>query len=267
MTDSTHTTGSSCPGPRLSSVDTKEILIAFSAPDGRPLGNIWRITTKKTDFYLDPLGQAGVIHLSAHGPNTRYPDGHRFHVKADHRATDRQRDFVLHSLPGRGYAFDGQELSPGVFRLARIRWTWDLQRARFAGAATLPGPVPEVSNNQFAARLSDQLEPNIAADVDLVVSYSAPCWPAGDASLRNNARLGPLQNASGMWLTATSYHRSQTVYPAPENLRLPLPAGNEDPNRILCGGPDDDTASGMYWFVETITSRQLIEASLRASRS
>jgi hypothetical protein len=47
----------------------KEILVAFSAPDVGALGNIWRITAKKTDFYLDPLSESSVFHFSVHGPN------------------------------------------------------------------------------------------------------------------------------------------------------------------------------------------------------
>jgi hypothetical protein len=70
---------------RLALVRSSEILVAFSLPDSRPLGNIWRITAKKTDFYVDPLGQASAFHLSALGPNEGNP-GHRFHVRVDRKA-------------------------------------------------------------------------------------------------------------------------------------------------------------------------------------
>ncbi len=50
-------------------------------------------------------------------------------------------------------------------------------------------------------------------------------------------------------------------YPAPEGLCPRLPRPDEEPNRITCGGLGSAGASNMYWFVETITSRQLIEAS------
>jgi hypothetical protein len=97
--------------------------------------------------------------------------------------------------------------------------------------------------------------------VDLVVSYGKPYWPDARGSLRDNARLGPLPNDAGLWLTATSYLRPQASYPAPEQLCPRLPEPGEEPNRITCGGLGPDGASDMYWFVETITSRQLIEAS------
>jgi hypothetical protein len=166
----------------------------------------------------------------------------------------------LHGVPRKGFAFDGQQLAARAFRVARIRWTWDLQRPRFRAAA-ISGPLPELGRRQSGARLPEVLPPNDARDVDLVVSYGRPYWPDARGSLRDNARLGPLTNDAGLWLTATSYLRSQASYPAPEQLCPRLPEPGEEPNRITCGGLGPDGASDMYWFVETITSRQLIEAS------
>ncbi|MBL7256426.1 hypothetical protein [Paractinoplanes lichenicola] len=240
-----------------------EILVAFSLPDSGPLGNIWRITAKKTDFYVDPLGQASVFHLSAHGPNETNP-GHRFHVRVDKRAASAvhaRGDLVVFNLPRKGRSFDGQKLAPGVFRVARIRWTWHLQRPRFRQAAALPGPVPDIVENQFGARLGSQLGPNEAQDLDLVLSYGEPYWPAGEQSVRDNSRLGPLRNSAGMWLTATSFRRSHMTAPAPEGLDPPLPQPGEEPNRIMGGAPAGEDDGEMYWFVETITSRQIIQAS------
>lgn len=112
--------------------------------------------------------------------------------------------------------------------------------------------------------MSKALGPNDAADLDLVVSYGAPHWPMARQSLRDNSRLGPLQNDSGMWLTATSYRRSQMLYPAPEDLSLPVPRSAEVPNRILGGGPGVGPVFGMYWFVETVTTREIVENSIAA---
>ena len=50
--------------------------------------------------------------------------------------------------------------------IARIRWTWDLQRPRFRAAA-ISGPLPEQSRRQSGARLPEILAPNGARDVDL----------------------------------------------------------------------------------------------------
>ena len=67
-----------------------------------------------------------------------------------------------------------------------------------------------------------------------------------------------------MWLTATSYRRSQMLYPAPDGLSLPVPQSADVPNRILGGGPGVGSEVGMYWFVETVTTRELVENSIAA---
>jgi hypothetical protein len=238
-------------------------MVAFTAGNSAALGNIWRITAKKTDFYIDSLGLANSIaHLSVHASNEHF-DGHRFHIRVDRRMANTAKDrgeFVLHGIPRKGFVFDGQQVADRAFRVARIRWTWDLQRPKFRTAATF-GPVPELGHRQSGARLPEVLSPNDARDIDLVVSYGVPFWPDARGSQRDNARLGPLANDGGLWLTATSYLRSQTKYPAPEGLCPRLPQPGERPNRITCCGPDPDGAGGMYWFVETITSRELIEAN------
>jgi hypothetical protein len=35
----------------------------------------------------------------------------------------------MHEVPRRGYAFAGRQLAANAFLVARVRWTWDLQRA------------------------------------------------------------------------------------------------------------------------------------------
>jgi len=245
-------------------VPPEQILVAFSAPGLGALGDIWCITAKKTDFYLDPLGQEDAFHLSLHGPDDRHPDAHRFHVKVDRKGVAAVRargDFLIHTIPrDRGYSFGGEELAPDVFRVARIRWLWDLQRPRFQQAAAF-GPLPEISDNRSGRVLGEQLEPNEAADLDLVFSYDQPYWLEGSASLRDNARLGPLLNEAAMWLTATYFRRSQTARPAAPRVIPLLPRPGEEPNRFLGGGPGNDEGGEFYWFVESITSRQFLEAA------
>jgi hypothetical protein len=239
-------------------------MVALTADDSPALGNIWQITAKKTDFYLDAYNRDGSLaHVSIHGSNARF-DGHRFHIKIDRQLAAVAKDrgyFVKHNIPRKGFAFDGHELATRTFCVARIRWTWDLQRPRFREAA-VSSPPPELDDHQAGARLSKVLQPNEAWDIDLVVSYDKPFWPDSRGSLRDKARLGPLRNDAGLWLTATSYHRSQREYPAPEGLRPRLPRPDEDPNRMMCGGLGSNGTSDMYWFLETITSRQLIEQDL-----
>jgi hypothetical protein len=223
-------------------------MVALTVGDSPALGNIWRITAKKTDFYLNPLGEAGTIgHLSVHGPNERF-DGHRFHIKVDRRLAASAKDrghFVRHTIPRSGFSFDGQQLAAHTFRVARIRWTWDLQRPRFRAAA-VSARAPELADHQSGARMSEVLSPNDTWDIDLVISYDQSYWPDSRGSLRDNARLGPLLNDAGLWLTATSYHRSQKEYPTPEGLSPRLPRPGEEPSRILCGGPGPDGVTDMF---------------------
>jgi hypothetical protein len=237
---------------------TTQILVAFSDAERGALGAMWRFTTKKTDFYLEPLRHTGAMHLSVHGPNNRHPDGHRFHVKVDQTAAEaaaRRGDFFAHGIPAAGQAFDGQELAPGVFRVARLRWLPELRHERFRQAATSPGPLPTITDNRSGARIAWPLAENEAADIDLVVSYNAPYWPGGERSLHDNARLGPLQNDAGLWLTATGYKRIQALHPAPDGLVPGLPGPGDTPTMLMCGAPHGD----MYWFIHTITSREILE--------
>lgn len=172
-------------------------------------------------------------------------------------------DLVAHAIPRRGQALDGIKVADRAYLVARIRWTWHLQRARFREAA-LTGVTTPLLPHQSGAAMSKALGPNDAADIDLVVSYGEPHWPNASGSMRDNARLGPLQNASGMWLTATSYRRSELKYPAPEGLSLPVPRAGEVPNRILGGGPGVGSEAGLYWFVETLTTKELIQNTIDA---
>ena len=87
-------------------VESEEIIVVFTAGDSPALGNIWRLTAKNSDFYIDPLGEAGkALHLSAHGPNDRFPDRHRFHMRMDRKKAAQVGDqghFLRHSIPRRG---------------------------------------------------------------------------------------------------------------------------------------------------------------------
>ena len=164
-------------------------MLALTLGDSLALGNIWRITAKKTDFYLDPLDEAGAVgHLSVHGPNERF-DGHRFHMKVDRRLAVSAKDrnvFVMHTVPRKGYSFGGQQLAAHAFRVARIRWTWELQRPRFRAAAA-SASAPELADHQSGARMSEALSPNDAWDIDLVISYDRTYWP--DSAGRCATRL------------------------------------------------------------------------------
>lgn len=110
--------------------------------------------------------------------------------------------------------------------------------------------------------LTSKLNPNSAWDVDFVVSYNEPYWPDAKNSDRDDARLGPLSNSEGLWLTATSYHRSMMVTPTLAGIELPRPTSGRQPNRILAGGLGPRDGNDFYWFVETMTTRDYVTALL-----
>lgn len=63
-------------------------------------------------------------------------------------------------------------------------------------------------------------------------------------------------------MTVTSYQRSFEAEPAPTELVPAPPEGDETPNLLLGGGVgpvSPGEAESMYWWVETITSRELLE--------
>lgn len=205
---------------------------------------------------------SGGFHLSVHGPNGKF-DGHRFHVRVDPRAVKKARAagiFIEHEI-GSGHSFDGVKLADNAFQVARLRWTWDLQRTRFSHAAQTRTPVPKLGPARDGAVLNTLLPPNSAWDVDIVVSYDTPYWPNAKSSARDSSRLGPLSNGSGMWLTGTSYHRSMTLSPTPEEVALPVPRSGQTPQFMLSAGPGPGGHQDMFWFVEGITSFELASAT------
>lgn len=240
-------------------MNAEKIYILMTA-DGQPRGNVWKITAKATDFYLDFEGEhGGGFHLSVHGPNDRFM-GHRFHVKPDRQAVKRARakgHLLEHEL-GSGHRFDGVKIADHAWLVARLRWPWDLQRPRFRQAARTKVSIPVLGEGISGRILETRLQPNEAWDVDVVVSYGRPYWPDAKWSERDGSRLGPLTNDAGMWLTATSYHRSLMSNPSPEQLRLPLPRSGERPVSMLSCGPGTDMEREMYWLVESISSDDII---------
>jgi len=249
-----------------------EILVAFAGGSGRPLGNIWTITAKNTDFYISPVDGEDVIHLSAHGPNDRGA-GHRFHIKLGNEARREVRRnraglttsgfFLAHDLPRNGLVIEGQPVAPNAWLIARIRWTWDMQRPRYRAAAA-GASWPTLTPGQHGLVMRKALELNEAADLDLVVSYGRPYWPDRKGAENDNAQLGPLRNASGMWLTGTTYQRSQAAYPTPDRHLAGRPALGETPSRIMGCGPGGAESKGFYWIVESITSREILDLNTEA---
>ena len=195
-----------------------------------------------------------------HGPNERFQD-HRFHIKSDRHAVRKAQDagsFLEHEL-GRGHKFNGVQVADDAYLVARLRWTWDMQRPRFHQAALTRSPIPDLGTDRYGQMHRKPLAENSAWDVDIIVSYHEPHWPDPDESARDNSRVEPpLRNEAGMWLTATSYHRPQFRFPSPPDLKLPLPRLGETPQCFMGGGPGHLGAQDMYWLVQGITSKELL---------
>lgn len=242
------------PAPR------SEILLALTAGDTPALGNIWRITAKKTDFYLDAAGPTGdTMHVSLHGPQGNFT-GHRFHIKIDRMAVSwakKSGHFVDHQVPARGLQFAGLQVAENAYQVARLRWRWHLQRPKYRSAAIF-GDAPKIGDGQSGRRLGTILNPNSAWDVDLYISYGRPYWPIQLGQRHGDHRMGPLRNGSGLCLTATSVHRAEKMYPSPPGLVPQLPRRDETPNRLTCGGLGPKKENDMYWFIETVTSLELL---------
>jgi hypothetical protein len=244
-----------------------EVLVACAPDQVGPLGSVWRLTAKRSDFYLDRVGEhEEAIHISMHGPSSSHPEGQRFHVKLDRRAAASAHErgrLAAHGIPPTGHAFPGKEIAAGVYQVARVRWTWDILRKRYH-AFSISGPYPDIVESRAGAVIRRPVGVNEAIDLDVIVSTGEPYWPGGERSAHDNARLGPLRNDAGLWMTVTVVRRRQDRWPTPTALVPPRPGAGEEPNRILSGGPGEDADAGMYWFVEAITSRRVVENSQEA---
>lgn len=83
-----------------------------------------------------------------------------------------------------------EELAPGVFRVARIRWQRELQDGPFREYAAYRGTLPEVTGTRVGRVLQRRLEVGDAADPDVVISYDKEHWLEGEKSFEDNARMG-----------------------------------------------------------------------------
>ncbi len=236
--------------------------LVFTGGTGQPLGNGWRIVAKKRDFYVEPLGDStsSPFHISAHGPQGRHIN-HRFHIRVD-EANFHQRGLIYnHSIPKGGAEFTGKKIADDAYHILRLRWTWHLGRPRYVRHYSPDYPLTQTLDADQAYKMDKPLEVNEVWDVDLIASYHRPYmphmgafWP--DASrTAPPARFGPILNAAGMYLTGTSYRRTETRFKTPRRVNPPLPRKGQTPNRILVGGSDHE---GLYWLNQTITSLDII---------
>lgn len=233
----------------------------FTAGTNLCLGGAWRIKARKSDFYFEPTDSRrnSYLHLSIHGPNEAY-EGHRFHVKADSKASEKQRRYIRHDIPRSGLEFSGKQLDSHAYLVARIRWSHLLQLEKYRQVASATPPKNINRDIYRAARLGDPLRNNSTQDIDIVVSWGAPYWRgehfySPDSARDLNARLGPVENDTNMFITATSHHRSELIAPTPEGIMPPPPPARTEATNLLSGGIGPD---GVYWLYHTIADRSVV---------
>lgn len=206
------------------------------------------------------------MHLSAHGPTEKHPS-HRFHIKVRDRHVEdagSQGHFVAHDLPKQGHVVPGRKVGDAdAYLVMRLRWDASLRDPLYADAARATDPVPELLPTEAGALLDESLDPGFAWDLDIYVAFGAPYWPAMPGRTVGDPCLGPLANDKGMYVTVLSVDRDAAITAAPKDLVPGLPDVEEAPARLLCGGPDP--VGGIFWWVETIVARELIDAT-EASR-
>jgi hypothetical protein len=125
-----------------------QIFVTLADGARHPLESCWSVETKKSDFYIEPLGagRRDVMHLSLRGPWPQKPK-HRFHIKIDESVAERKRragQLVAHGFPPGGQPLNGIQLSEGAFLVCRLRWMPSLQKPKYLGAASVRVRVPDL---------------------------------------------------------------------------------------------------------------------------
>lgn len=218
------------------------------------LGYVWRVWARSTSFYLKPRHSANrFLKISLHGPDPRHRSpGFKLAMDGDTPRADKP---TVIATPGfLPCWFPGEEVQPGVRRIARIRTTWDLFGP---GVPTAPS-AGEVGKG-FQGALIDPPPAGYASDLDLFVSERRPFWPNEAEARKKNAALGPLVNTAGEYLTGASIRRSVLAEPAPDSESAMHPASSGDTVRGLHASIDP---RGFVWLCEERMSRA---ALLRAS--
>lgn len=232
-----------------------------------PIADVWRFTGKRSGFYVDLSDGKEKVKLSVHGPQKKHTS-HRFHIKVDHGWADTAHEhgeFIAHGLDAE-YSFAGVEVAPRAYHVARVRWSAEILRRKYK-RFVVSTELPEVSTTEPGHIVSKPVGTGDCVDVDLVMAYDTPYIAGGERARKDNAVLGPLTNGTGMWLSATVVRRLERDHPTPADLHCPRPEPGEVPNRLLACGPGNDGADGIYWFVEGVTSRSLVERSLESQAS
>jgi hypothetical protein len=189
------------------------------------LGHTWRVAARSTSFYLKTRHLMQDWKISLHGPDEKHPGGPMLKLGPDRSFTpseDSQGSVteIYGDAAGTTLEFEGETVAPGVRRVIRLRWSWEMFQD---GAYTEQSPDSIKRHN--GAKLLTAPQPVNALDVDFFLSDDGPYWPNEEEVRRKNAGMGPLQNSAGQFLTAVVMHNSLWKHPspAPEEAPFSLP--------------------------------------------
>lgn len=211
----------------------------------------WRMWWHGSSFYLSPtLAYLSGIKVSLHGPDARHPTS-GFKIAVDNQAMRRAvAAGCAYHVPDDGVWFEGRPMVAGVRHVTTLRWTPGLFHAGCPSA-----PVPKAPRANSVGRLLAAPDEGYATDVDIYVCRRRPWWPNEGKAILDNARLGPITNASGHSLTAVSVRRRLSVKQTPEAAKLVPPRSRGDKVRAIGSGVDER----LLWIVEQWTSRERID--------
>ena len=220
-------------------------------------GYVWRVWARGTSFYLKPRDvTVGDMKISLHGPDPRHAaPGFKLAIDG---APAAESDTATVVTPGfLPCWFPGQEIQPGVRRVATIRTTWDM----FGPGVPSGPPVADFGSGLTGAVLEPPPS-GFAADIDLFICDKRPFWPDEAVSRRRNAILGPLVNTAGQYLTGRSVRRSVLSEPTPAHVLAPYPTSRADTTRGIGAGVDP---RGFVWLCEQRMSRAALLRGLPPS--
>lgn len=216
----------------------------------------WRFWAHRTSFYVKPLVSAlGEFKLSFHGPDAEHgKPGYKF--AWDTQAAPRAAAAGGTARKEIGWAdrywFAGNEVSPGVDLVLRLRFTHDL----FGTDMPNSYRPSDLGPGEVGLLVPPPPAPDDAVDLDVFVCHDKPYWPSEEQARQDNACIGPLQNAAGQYLTAVATKRSVATTPSPVlDHAAPLAdPGGETTDRLRGFGAAYDV-SEFLWVQELWLSR------------
>lgn len=219
-------------------------------------GYTWLIETHQTSFYIKPTYRPmQVTKVSIHGPDPKHVG--KQHFRVDFTKPEEARKAIR---AGGGWVAFGQEF-PLKFSGRRINKR-AVHLARFSADSTMfrrgmqRGPDPQTKPKATLHARVDAPPEGYVTHVDLYLSNIRPYWCNDEVRLRReNAGMGPLVNAAGMFLTAVISRRSESKEPDPFG---DTSEGLPD-DQLIRGIAEGVDTTGLLWVCEKMMPRSKLE--------